>query len=84
MNNHRYLPLLLAFGLALAAFFSSGVSRSASSPVDIIQRTGVVASWKLEMDGTIYIELSHPPEGRRARDASSGPTTTWFRTPPVR
>jgi len=82
--NERHLLSLFALGLLLAAFLSFGTARSASPAAEVIQRTGVVVGWQLDMDGTIYIELSHPAEGRRARDASTGPTTTWFRTPPVR
>lgn len=84
MNQNQSLSLL-ALGLLVAAFLSFGTTRSTATPApaDLIYRTGTVTGWHFEMDGSIFVRLTHPPEGR-ARNASTAQTQTWFRTPPVR
>jgi len=88
LNDLRLLRVLLpAFLAGIATFavipaLASG--KLPSAPAEELQRTGVVKSWRLEADGSLYIELDAAGSGAQpAEDDSKLASVVWLRTQPT-
>jgi hypothetical protein len=87
LTDLRFLQLLApAFLAAAGAMAIMPMLASQPTPPEDLQRTGVIKTWRLETDGTLYVELafdSGAAADPEERDPLQAPTV-WFRTPPTR
>jgi hypothetical protein len=88
LNDLGFLRLLAPAFLAAvgtAALVPSLASSPKPAPAEDLVRSGVIKSWRLETDGTLYLELEGAPLATDGdgKDPKSAPVL-WFRTPPER
>lgn len=75
------LPLVAAS--ALLVFAATVESPAVSASVDPELLHGYVEQWRLDTQGTVYIQLRHPdPDAERGSQAPE--VLTWLQTPPPR
>lgn len=59
--------------IPLLAAIVAGSARTTEVDVGLVERSGTVSGWRVNVDGTVFLRL---------REASE--TETWFRNPPDR
>ena len=82
MIRRTPLALWVAVPLLSAAPVASGLRQSARAD-EGFARTGVLGSFRLDMDGTLFLRIDHEA-AKRPGGGEESQTSTWFITPPDR
>ena len=86
LDDLRILRVLMPAFLAGVATFAvvPALASGKLPPSEELQHTGVVKSWRLEADGSLYIELDSAGSGTQpAEDAPKLGSVVWLRTQPT-